>query len=553
MSELGGLPPGDGMLASFDHVVVLMLENRSFDNILGYLYPDGVPAGAPLGTSFEGIAAAERRAGKPLSNPFPKGAANPPPPGKDPIVVAPVDPGNYFTPYPDPGETYEHVNTQLFDVIDGGDQPPYNLPPGAPVPTMQGFVRDYVHNYATAEEPGTNPTYDEYRQIMQCYTPEQVPVITTLAEKFGVFDHWFCAVPSQTWCNRAFWNAGTSWGRVVNGPSVTWLEDSAGETVFNQIERSGEGSPLNWKVYSANPFVALTTLIHTVALAPYHVWPFDHFPGLEDFKQDCAAGSLPAYSFVEPRFIAPHNDMHPSSAHSLLYHKGAVGSVLLGELLIWEVYEAVRTSPAAERTLLVITFDEHGGCYDHVPPPGTVTAPDLTGYALEDGFDFTRLGLRVPTIMVSAHIAEHTVVNTPMHHGSFLKTVGQKWNAMVPGKFPPLTARVADAPEFTEVFTAVEPRPVEDWPVIPKPAIPADVALLDPADVPLSRFERHIVMAADNLPQVQAAKQTIPLPDPAGLQTVGEALDYLRAVPGLRPEEPVAAGQPASGGPEPAL
>ncbi|HLN37462.1 MAG TPA: alkaline phosphatase family protein [Xanthobacteraceae bacterium] len=413
-------PIGD-MLDTFDHVVVLMLENRSFDNLLGYMYPNGVPANAPLGKTFEGVT------GQNLSNPVPPGVKNPPPPGVTTIPVSPVEAGNYFQPYPDPGENYVHVNTQLFNLIDGGDKPPYNLPSQRPLPTpnMQGFITDYIENYKAAEVKGQDPTYDAppadfpwtgYKQIMQCYPTSIVPVVTTLATEFGVFDHWFCAVPSETWCNRMFWNAGTSWGFVINPPesdaetAFRWFLDSNGPTIFNQIENSGGTSPLTWKIYTAN-IVSATAIIHALALKDY--WPYifaDDFTRLvpnpnnrlfliQDFLSDCAAGTLPAYSFLEPRFFTPQNDMHPSTPGAWSDGSGPpdVGPVLLGELLVWQVYDAIRNSPKRDRTLLIITFDEHGGCYDHVPPPGQVTAPDLTGDTLEDNFDFTRLGIRIPT------------------------------------------------------------------------------------------------------------------------------------------------------------
>src|SRR6185503_2651521 len=109
----------DSMLDSFDHVVVLMLENRSFDNLLGYMYPKGVPANAPLGKTFEGVI------GKNLSNPVPSGTINPPPNGATTIPVMPLNDCNSHSPFPDPGETYEHVNTQLFNYVDGHKDPPY--------------------------------------------------------------------------------------------------------------------------------------------------------------------------------------------------------------------------------------------------------------------------------------------------------------------------------------------------------------------------------------------------------------------------------------------
>jgi phospholipase C len=554
------------MLDTFDHVVVLMLENRSFDNLLGYMYPNGVPAGAPLGKTFEGVT------GKNRSNPVPPDVKNPPPPGVTTIPVSPVEAGNYFQPYPDPGENYVHVNTQLFNLIDGGDQPPYNLPGQRPLPTpnMLGFIKDYIENYKNEVKEGQdpNPTYDAppvdfpwtgYKQIMQCYPTSAVPVVTTLATEFGVFDHWFCAVPSETWCNRTFWNAGTSWGFVINPPEsdywseARWLLDSYGPTIFNQIENSGGTPPLNWKIYTAN-IVSATAIIHAGALMDY--WPFifaDDYTHLvpnprnrmfliEDFLSDCAAGNLPAYSFLEPRFFTPQNDMHPSTPGGWGDGSGPgdVGPVLLGELLVWQVYDAIRNSPKRDRTLLIITFDEHGGCYDHVPPPGQVTAPDLTGDTLEDNFDFTRLGVRIPTIMVSSHIARNTVVNAPMHHGSFMYTVGKKWNKMAPGKFPPLTARVTDAPDFSKVFTSAAPRPKEDWPDIPKPAVPDEFWARDFSRAPLSKFQRSILVGASMLPQARKTTARAAVPrDPSAINTTGAAMEYLKSIPGAGPEEPL--------------
>lgn len=551
------------MLDTFDHVVVLMLENRSFDNLLGYMYPNGVPADAPLGKTFEGVT------GQNLSNPVPPGVKNPPPPGVTTIPVSPVEAGNYFQPYPDPGENYVHVNTQLFNLIDGGDQPPYNLPGQRPLPQpdMKGFIKDYIENYKAAEVPGQDPTYDAppadfpwtgYKQIMQCYPTSAVPVVTTLATEFGVFDHWFCAVPSETWCNRTFWNAGTSWGFVINPPEsdhlsqLRWLLDSNGPTIFNQIENSGGTSPLTWKIYMAN-IVSATAIIHALALKDY--WPLTLTPNfrlvpnprnrmflIDDFLSDCGAGKLPAYSFLEPRFFTPQNDMHPSTSGAWGDGSGPgdPGPVLLGDSLVWQVYDAIRNSPKRDRTLLIITFDEHGGCYDHVPPPGHVTPPDLTGDPLEDNFDFTRLGVRVPTIMVSSHIATNTVVKTPMHHGSFMNTVRKKWDKMAPGKFPPLTARVADAPNFSEVFTSAAPRPKEDWPEIPKPVIPEEFWARDFSRAPLSEFQRSILIGASMLPEPRKAMARAAVPrDPSAINTTGEAMEYLKSIPGVGPEEPL--------------
>ncbi|HEY6814584.1 MAG TPA: alkaline phosphatase family protein [Croceibacterium sp.] len=485
---------GSSVLDTFDHVVVLMLENRSFDNLLGFIYPNGVPSPAPAGTSFEGASLA-------MSNPVPQSAVNQPPDGSGKVFVTTTT--DYHQPYPDPGEEYYHVNVQLFDQPDGGDCPPYNLPP-APLPPagMQGFVTDYVEKLGeTVSKPAGPPTFAQYSQIMQCFDPSAVPVLSTLAQEFAVFDHWYCAVPSQTWCNRAFWHAATSWGRVNNSPAEPWFEYNQGKTIFNQISDSGTG--LSWKVYHDTPFVSLTNIIHFRALDGHEL----HFHSLDRFFEDCENGDLPSYSFLEPDFILQHNDYHPSSAgHGLIDYETTVGTVLLGERLVARIYNAIRTSQGkpgpngpsgntSQNTLLIITFDEHGGCFDHVQPI-PVTAPDLTGYPLEEGFDFTRSGIRVPTIMVSAHIAPNTVINTPMLHSSFLNTVQAKWGAGAPpGAFAPLTARQESANLFTEVFTAAQARPASEWKVVQGPPLPPTLGTA-PLDEPLDDLGQSIIDGA---------------------------------------------------------
>jgi hypothetical protein len=193
----------------FDHVVSVMFENRSFDNLLGYLYDPGEVA------SFEGVA------GRGLSNPIPSYAPDAER-GVVPVHVA----TSMDAPNPDAGEEHPHTNTQLFGTVAPEDnrflsceamQPPFNAPddPGRE-PTMDGFVLDYVNTFRS--EMDRLPGYDEYAQIMACYTPEQVPVISTVAKGFATFDHWFCEVPSQTFTNRSFDHAASASGLVVNPP-----------------------------------------------------------------------------------------------------------------------------------------------------------------------------------------------------------------------------------------------------------------------------------------------------------------------------------------------
>ena len=472
------------LLDTFDHVVVLMLENRSFDNILGYLYQDGVPSGK----HFEGVV------GNNLSNPDENGT---------PVPVSVQT--NFHEPFPDPGEEFDHITAQLFD--------------GAPqtdIPKMQGFVKDYFCTLKALKK-WHGSAADQSKAIMQCFTPSSIPVLSWLAQQFAVFDHWYCAVPSQTWCNRAFWHAATSWGWVNNPPLRgdakwdldKWAEWSKGKTLFDLMEtKFGPGS---WRVYEdlAVPF---TKLVHWGDLKDkvgedYFRYFEGGQPYFRNFFHDCAAGELPKYSFVEPHFInffedvIWHDDMHPSSFHSLIYSDGGPGSVLLGDRIVWKVYQAIRNSQSVggnnwQNTLLIITFDEHGGGYDHVPPP-TATQPDLKGFNTgkgQEGFDFKRLGVRVPMVMVSANIAANTIVNSPMHHCSFLRTMQQKWG------LTSLGPRQDSAPQFTEVFTSAA-RELDTWPdwrVYPGPSSTLVESLMQqvaPRDVPLNDLQKSILEA----------------------------------------------------------
>jgi phospholipase C len=149
--------------------------------------------------------------GKELSNPIPSWAEH----GADRGVVAYGVAPNMSTPNPDPGEEYQHVNTQLFRTIDPPANQgaladamiaPFNAPAAADrTPTMDGSVADYVSAFTA--EMGRQPTFDEYSQIMTGHTVEQVPVLSSIARGFATFDHWHCEVPSQTFTNRSFYHA----------------------------------------------------------------------------------------------------------------------------------------------------------------------------------------------------------------------------------------------------------------------------------------------------------------------------------------------------------
>ena len=363
--------PGADRQHALDHVVVIMFENRSFDNLLGRLYQPGEVR------SFEGVL------GKTLMNPIPQWAED----GADRGVVAYGVAMNMNTPDPDPGEEYPHVNTQLFGSINPpGNRgkrldkiaAPYNLPddPGRR-PTMDGFVADYISAFTAGQ--GRQPKYDEYAQIMTGYTPAQMPVVSSLARGFATFDHWFGEVPSQTFTNRAFFHAGTASGYVNNIPPVDAfpLHNDA-ETLFDRLESAG----LSWRVYCDPPsHLSFTAIIHARRLVARFA---THFFTVDQFLDDAAQGHLPTYAFVEPNMWFGHNDMHPPNG---ALPPGVAwdppSSLLGGEALLATIYDAVRTSSSPTgsnylNTLLMVVFDEHGGTYDHVPPP-SVPAPDPIG------------------------------------------------------------------------------------------------------------------------------------------------------------------------------
>jgi hypothetical protein len=279
---------------ALDHVVVVMFENRSFDNVLGRLYEEGEVA------SFEGVV------GRNLSNPIPEWAEDADR-GTVPYGVAPT----MDTPNPDPGEELPHINTQLFGVLDERNRGVlvsdqfFNTPEQPDRPTMDGFVTDYIS--MLMGELGRPPRYDEYSKIMTGYTPEQMPVLSALARGFATFDHWFCDVPTCTFPNRSFFHAGTSAGYVVNTtPADAFPVNNTAETLFDRLDANG----LTWRVYCDPPsHYSLTGIIHASRLRDRFA---TNFFSTAQFFEDAETGQHPTYAFIEPQIIGyNHNDMHP--------------------------------------------------------------------------------------------------------------------------------------------------------------------------------------------------------------------------------------------------
>jgi len=473
-----------------DHVVLILFENRSFDNVLGHLYtPEEKP-------DFEGVI------GRNLMNPVPAWAAAIPPGAEhpEPDMVHYSVAADWEVPNPDPGEEYQHTNTQLYGVLDNGNRgiparhmATGNEPPPGSVPTMDGFVLDYISNFEALMD--RSPTYEEYRQIMQGHTRDHAPVLSTLARGFAVFDHWFSEVPSQTFPNRSFWTAASSSGLVVNTPPTEYYFHNTAETIFDRLDQHGR----TWKVYVLEPCpLSITGAIHTPRLKKHFR---NRFVPFAEFEADVAAGTLPDFALIEPNLLSGHADYHPPFGQSLL--DGAdipldpSSAIVAGERFLAHLYDTVKAAPTEGisnvfNTALFIGWDEPGGTYDHVPPPPAVPPDDREG---QFGFRFDRSGYRVPAILVSPWVAEETVESEEYRHTSMIATLRKVWDL----GDTPLSRRDGSARTFDHLFALETPRHPDSWPSVADHGLPELVE--DPTTYAesLGSLARHVVQGLAHL------------------------------------------------------
>ena len=438
---------------AMDHVVLVLFENRSLDNMLGHLY------GPADGKTFEGVV------GKDLSNPVPAWAENQPPDGSGVVKYHPAT--DMDSPNPDSGEEYFHTNVQLFNTLDehnrgkmGGDvTAPWNAPAPHTKPTMDGFVTDYIS--AFIPQMDRQPTFEEYSQIMTGYLPEDIPVLAGLARDFGVFDHWYSEVPSQTFMNRSFWTAATSSNITINHPVSNFINYNTAETIFDRLEAHGK----TWKVYVMEPCpVSFAGLIHMPRLKDKFATNFAPF---SQFEKDAKEGTLPNFSFIEPNLFAGHGDYHPAADRAMVPGDVVIpfdppSSILAGELFLNRLFTAYRsmkseTGANIYNTTLFIGWDEPGGTYDHVAP-GDVPPPDPNAGPGQCDFEFDRSGYRVPAVIVSPWVESGSVYNDEHRHTSMIATLRKLWDLG-----DPLTDRDAIAKPFDYVFTRETPREPKEW------------------------------------------------------------------------------------------
>lgn len=339
------------------HIVVLMMENRSFDHMLGALNAKN--------PKINGLTGDE-------SNPDTTGS------------IVKVQPKAQFQGQfeKDPDHHFPGVDLQVFGGAEGDNR----------VANMQGFVKSYFTQ--------TNDVASSHA-IMNYFTPDQLPVLTELATEFAVFNGWFCSIPGPTVCNRAFAHYGTSFGQV--GMNIFYVLDPI-LSIYERMVKAGQTS----KIYYYDQQSSTIEIVNLLQNQP------QLFGTFEQFLADCKTGALPQYSFVEPNYNdhsgddggeIQASDQHPDH------------DVREGERFIATVYNAIRINPALwQSTVLLIVYDEHGGLYDHVVPP-PCTPDDYPAKAADTGtgrpFAFDRLGIRVPAVLVSPWIPRGTVVPGP--------------------------------------------------------------------------------------------------------------------------------------------
>lgn len=421
-------------LPQIERVVLLMLENRSFDNVLGGFYPattnptaGGVPAG--------------------WSNPGPNGTT---------VAAwqAPTGASAQTIPFPDPQESYTNMSAQINTT-----------------PPMMGFVNDY----ATVD--GATPA-----DIMQYYSAANLPVTHMLATSYAVSDLYFASGPVQTWPNRLFSLCGTpaydkstktAYLNNEEYPDYPLLEGQISSqefpSIFDQFEKKG----LSWKIYYGDE--APVAIILQTCWDNWH--PFTDSGkvcDLKNFYTDCQNGSLPQFSLIEPRYqmLSLEGFEAPTSNHpgdSLAIGESDIPiSVSCGERLLAQIFNALANSSQFNSTLLIVTYDEHGGLFDHVTPPAAVS-PFPTGAVTN--FNYNVYGVRVPALFINPFIQRQQPGSPqgvfrppaggyPFDHASILATLRDQFSL---GES--LTARVTVAPTFAGLTRA-------SGPPINKPAVP---------------------------------------------------------------------------------
>ena len=383
-----------------DNIVVLMQENRSFDHYFGQIH-------------FEG----QKRVRK-----VPANASNPDPTNPSGPPILRFHKMNYC-------ETadLDHSWNGTHKEYDNGK--------------MDGFTAQNVDS--------TDPTG---ARTMGYYDSADLPFYYALYSTFAMADRYFASTLTQTFPNRFYLLAGTSFGHIANDfPTGDPVNDFSQRSIFNLLDEAG---------------VTLKIYFSQIAFADEFSYVRNHVPSMEfpidDFYADAAAGTLPQVSFVDPIFIAQANvetDEHPPS------------NVQVGENFVAQVINALFGSPQWPHAALFLDYDEHGGFYDHVPPPAACAPDDIPPMLspTDEQAGFDHYGIRVPAMVVSPYARPHYVSHKVYDHTSVLRFIETRFD------LPALTRRDANADPMLRLFKFSRPA------FLTPPTLPA--APEDPAQI----------------------------------------------------------------------
>ncbi len=479
-----------------EHVIVLMLENRSFDHLLGFAKP---PAGQTLDNLL-------------TLNPLPSNLLDPSkPPSESNPTFQVSQPAPFAVHDKDgPSHSFNAVNTQLSGSKVG---PSASLPP-----KNNGFTLNYSNSLRAHSQ---NVTREQINEVMQCFSPKQLPAINQLAQQFCLCDRWHCEVPGPTMPNRMFVHAATSEGYVHNN----FKRSFTSKTVYELVEEKG----LTWCVY----FHDLNEVMQFDALKQTP----ETFRRFERWAKDAESGNMPNYVFICPRFLNGRPGANGEAKLANSQH--APEDVRLADHLIADVYDALaKNQELFSKSVLIVTYDEHGGFYDHVIPGPTVNPdgqnspnpgddPQFSSFK----FAFDRIGLRVPTIIASPWIAKGTVEHRMLQHTSIIKTVTELF-----GLAGPLNRRDANATSFADLFGKMQqPRSATDMPKTltrpPLQGITESIAAgitMDPSTEPLDDLTEEWAKAMPLHIRGNLDTDSVVGPEP-DIQTQGEAVDLIEA------------------------
>lgn len=434
------------------HVFVVMLENRSFENMFAWSWIPGIWVPQEW-NYYQGQAYAS-----------------------DPNQGAPLRMST------DPGHEFLDVLQQLTGQV--------VYPSGGPYPAIKnnGFVANYATS--TTEYPNKPPTSDHWGDVMLGFkTQQQLPVLYQLATQFAVCDQWFSSMPGPTWPNRFFVHGASSSG-LDDSPTNTMIQiwetisgfEFPNGSIYDRMKTAGipfwfyndndgwgksaySDDPQDGKVLGAVPQVAAIAGVSKVS----------QFSSLKNLQRDLQGPYPYPYTFIEPHYGNVNGDYRGGSSQHPL------DDVYGGEHLLAAVYSAIRNSPYWDTSLLIITYDEHGGFYDGFDPSTYPCIPpgDNPTYGYnKHGFTFDRYGVRVPAVIVSPLIPKGTVDHTVYDHSSVPKTLEQLFGLQ------PLTKRDAAANSVVPLLSLTTPR--TDCPTNLLPPAP----LMKAARPPMTAEER---------------------------------------------------------------